>query len=160
MRNTALPLLKAHLLLMFILIAPAQEESAAKAKLDAVAKSSARGDIERIDVLRLPKSYRSFVAVRPEEMEKDWFYRMTFRELRPPKEKLIAEALNLARITRSDREWDLRWAIVFYSRSGQRRIAALYFDETGRHGSVDRTPVSYAPEFFNRLKSALGLSIE
>ena len=160
MRITLLVLSTAYLLLMGALVAPAEDDSAAKAKLDALVKATVRGDIESIDVLRLPRLYTSQVAIRPEEMEKRWFYRMTFRELRPPKEKLIAEALGAAKTYRSDREWDLRWGMVFYSRSGQRRIAALYFDETGRHGSVDQIPVSFTPEFFNRLKSALHLSIE
>ena len=150
----------AHLMLAGALVVLAQDDGAAKAKIDALVKASARGDIESIDVFRLPKYYTSQVAIRPEEMEKRWFYRMTFRELRPPKDKLIVAALGVANTHRSDREWDLRWGIVFYSRSGQRRIAALYFDETGRHGSVDQIPVSFAPDFFSRLKGALHLSIE
>ena len=149
--------------LLMLLTAPpvfGQDEAAAKAKLVSLARASRSSDIESVDVFRLPKGYESVSQVGPEDIEKRWHIKMTIRELRPPREELIAAALGVAQVRRSDRTWDLRWGIVFYSRSGRGRIGALYFDESGRYGSVDRTSVSFGSDFFGKLKNALHLSVD
>lgn len=140
-------------------IAIAQDDSAAKARVDALMRASTAGGIERIEVFRLPKGYENVTSIQPEDLEALWHYKMTIREPLPHKQELIAKALGTANIHRSDRTWDLRWGIVFYWPK-DRRIAAFYFDETGRYGSVDKMPVSFGADFFLRLKSALHLSIE
>jgi len=140
--------------------APAPDDGAAKERLAALVEASAKGDIQSIDVLRLPSYYTSLVSIGPEEMEERWFYRMTFRRLPPDKEKQLLETLRGASIHRTERGGDLRWAVVFHAKSGHRRIAALYFDESGRHGYVDQIPVSFPPNFFRKLKGVLPLSLE
>lgn len=137
----------------------AQDETTTKARVDALVRASAAGGIDRIEIFRLPKGYESLTQVQPEDLESLWQYRMTIREVLAPKQELIARALGTANIHRSDRTWDLRWGMVFYWPK-DRRIVALYFDETGRYGSVDKTPVSFGPDVFLRLKNALHLSPE
>lgn len=128
----------------------AQDESALKARMDTLMRASAAGGIDRIEIFRLPKGYENIKQVQPEDLESLLHYRMTIREVLPLKQDLIARALATAK----DRTWDLRWGIVFYWPK-DRRIAALYFDETGRYGSLDKTPVSFAKDFFRQLKNAL-----
>ncbi len=137
----------------------AQDERAAEARIDALVKSSAAGGVERIDIFRLPKGYENIASIQPDDLEALWHCRMTIRELLPSKQQLISRTLRTANIHHSDRTWDLRWGIVFYWPK-DRRIAALYFDETGRYGSVDKVPVSFGINFFLRLKNALHLSLE
>ena len=139
---------------------PGQDVTAAQAQIDSLVRTLRNSEIESIDVLRLPKGYENVKQVGPEDIESLWFTRMSIRELRPPREALIAGALEAAHVHRSDRKWDLRWGVVFYSRSGNKRIAAVYFDETGRFGSIDQIPVSYGSDFSPKLKNALHLSIE
>lgn len=159
MRTPTVLIAALHLMFWNTLIVFAQDESAAKARVDALMRACAAGGIERIDVFRLPKGYESLTSVQPEDLESFWHYRMTIREIPPSKQELIARALGTANFHRSDRTWDLRWGIVFYWPK-DRRVASLYFDETGRYGSVDKTPVSFASDFFPRLRTALHLSIE
>lgn len=147
------------LVLASALIVLAQDGNLAKARVETLAKTSAAGGIERIEVFRLPKFYTNIKQIQPDDLEALWHYKMTIRELVPRKQELIARALATANIQRSDRTWDLRWGVVFYWPK-DKRIAALYFDETGRYGSVDQIPVSFAPGFFTQLKSALRLSLE
>jgi hypothetical protein len=142
-----------------VLILSAQDEGAAKARVDALVRAVAAGGIERIDIFRLPKGYENVTSIQPEDLEALWHYKMTIREILPPKQEFLAQVVGMANIRRSDRTWDLRWGVVFYWPK-DRRIVALYFDETGRHGSVDKIPVSFAPDFFNRLKNTLHLSME
>lgn len=137
-----------------------QVKNLPKARVDVLIAANNAHEIERIEIFRLPKNYENVISIRPEAIEKLWFSKMTIRELCPQREQMIGEALGLAKVNPSNRDWDLRWGIVFYSRSGDKRVAALYFDETGRYGSVDQNPVSYAAEFFPRLKNALHLSLE
>ena len=159
MRNLSVLTATTFWMLLNPLIVLAQDENAAKARVDAIVRASAAGGIERIDIFRLPKFYENIKQIQPDDLEALWHYKMTIRELLQPKQELIARALRTANIHRSDRTWDLRWGIVFYWPK-DRRIAALYFDETGRYGSIDKIPVSFAPDFFSRLKGALHLSLD
>jgi hypothetical protein len=159
-RNISIFLTTAILMLLGVLIAPAQNESAAKAQIDALVNASAAAKLERIEVFRLPKDYESYVAVQPEDIESRWLYKFTIRQFRSPRNELTLAALRSATVQRSARNWEVRWGIVFYSRPKETRIAALYFDESGRYGAVDKIPVSFGPDFFPRLKNALHLTIE
>jgi hypothetical protein len=137
----------------------AQTPPNVKTFVDALGSANAAGGIERIDVFRLPKTYESLASAQPEDVEAFWRYKMVIRNPPASQQKLIGTAFAAADVSPSDRASDLRWGIVFYS-PRDRRIGSLYFDESGRRGAVDRTPVLFAPGFLPRLKQALHLSMD
>ena len=138
----------------------AQEETAAKAKIDGLVRASIAGKIGRVEVMRLPTYYTSQIAIGPAELDERWFYKTTIRNIRAADEEAIAKALRSANLRRTDRKSDIRWGIIFYSHSGGGRVAALYFDVTGRQGWIDEVPVSFGERLLPQLKNALHLSTE
>lgn len=151
------PLLLAALALA--MAAMAQDAHTVQGQCDAVAKLLAKGDIEQIEILRLPAGYRNPVSVQPEDIERLWHRRLTIRRLLPTVGASLGTALRSATVRPSGRHSDLRWAFLFYSTSGK-RVVGLYFDEHGGHGSIDQISVQYPDGLLTRLINSISLSIE
>lgn len=140
---------------------PAQDEAAASTAINGLVTALRQGEVGTIEVFRLPKNLRSFSAVEPEDVESSWYDKLTIR-VRSEQPQSIIEALRSVRPKLWDRRGAgyLRWGFVFYSAHGRKRIAALYFDETGRFGSVGGAWVSFGENLLSRLRAALYFSLE
>jgi hypothetical protein len=118
-----------------------------------------RGEIDRIEVLRIPDEVRAFARITPGDIEHQWNYRFQEQHVSSRRSELVGGAFRGVRIQTTAHEWDLRWGIIFYSKSGE-RIAAVYFDRGGRNGSLNQFPVTYPAGLLDRLKGIIRTSIE
>jgi len=140
------------------LFAQGPKISEAQAQIDAAIRAGRADRIGSVEVFRFPKNYHPIISVAPEHLERNWFYKVTIRD--GPGREMIIAALRAVVVQGSSRTWDLRWGFIFYSKAEAKRIAAIYFDETGRHGSISEIPVSFDPDLFRQLKNAVHLSID
>lgn len=144
---------------MSMVIVCAAEEGNAAIMLERLVNFAARDEIGSAEILRIPDEMRFISQIGPPELEAQWIYRFSDRRIGSDRSTQLSQIVKGTKIQKSERTCDLRWGIILYSRSGD-RIAAIYFDKTGRYGSIGGVPVVYPPELFTRLKRALQTSIQ
>lgn len=108
--------------------------------------------VSRIEILQIPPRILYRTRVTPEVLEKDYYFKLTMRYVHDSDQfgRLVSGLKSMSVEPRS-KPADLRWGVVFYSRDDT-RIGALYFDQTGKDGAVDGTPVSFDGTLFKSIE--------
>jgi hypothetical protein len=117
--------------------------------VDSLAAKLANGDIEAVEILRIPAHVLTRTAITPEMIEKQFHYKLTIRHIGAYRKELAA-ALKSTKVELEPGMPDIRWGMIFYD-AQDRRMGAVYFDKKGRYGAVGDIPVSFKGELFKWL---------
>jgi hypothetical protein len=120
---------------------------------DAISLALSRGEVGRVEILRVPPNLEVRAAIKPEALEHIYYTKLEIRRIAdmPWGSKMI-EAFRTTSVERYDYTADLRWGVIFYSLD-EVRIGAIYFDRSGRHGAINDAQASFRGSFFNWLES-------
>lgn len=129
----------------------AKGTSPAQSQVDTLVAILERDEIGKVEIFNIPASVKTFAAITPEELEKNYHCKLTIRDIRfgANRPKLI-EAVKSVSVWPRSNMGDIRWGIVFYG-INEARVAGLYFDKWGNRGAVDSTPVSFNGGLFRWL---------
>lgn len=120
-------------------------------EVDALAAKLANHEIGKVEILQMPAGLLTRITTTPDMLEQQFFYKLTIRDLRGGAyEAGLTTAVKSMSVQPRTDTVDLRWAAIFYSPEGV-RVGALYFDGTGRAGTVGIAPVSFTGGFFDWL---------
>jgi hypothetical protein len=110
-------------------------------------------EVGRVEILSIPARIITRIPVTPEGIEKGFHYKLTVRDLRGGLyQDELTKAVKTVYVAPVDRNPDLRWALIFYDTVGV-RVTGLYFDSSGRIGTVDEAPVSFRGNLFEWLNA-------
>jgi len=125
----------------------------AQACADVISVAIDRGDLGRVEVLRVRPDIETRAAITPDALERIYDTKLVIRNIAelPLRSKMI-EAFKGSSIQPRDYIADLRWGVIFYSRNDV-RIGAIYFDRSGRSGAVNDAGASFGGGFFHWLQS-------
>jgi hypothetical protein len=138
---------------------PAKTQFAGQVEINSLARDLLAGRVGMVELLQIPLSTITVVAVTPERLERSWDFRFTIGRIDGPRLVHLEEALKEAEVGKWDSGADIRWGVVFYSLVGQQRIGALYFDRFG-HGFVNQIPVAFSQQSAARLKRILSEPVD
>jgi hypothetical protein len=124
-----------------------------RADVDAISAALDRGEVKRVEILRVPADLETRAAINPKTLERIYYTKLVIRNITemPFTDKMI-EAFRGTSIEPRDYIADLRWGVVFYSRE-EVRLGAIYFDRSGRYGAVNEAGASFKGSFFTWLES-------
>ncbi len=122
---------------------PQKQPGIGKAQIDTLVQEMQAGRIGTVEILQIPASAVFRTRVTPELLEKWWDYKLTIRRLDYPRIDKLAAALKAVTVQQGDTGADMRWGVIFYSVTEQKRVAALSLDSSGRHGAVNDVLVSF-----------------
>jgi hypothetical protein len=124
-----------------------------EAKLSLLASKVQAGAIERVEILAVPLDTITRILISPENLEKAYTSKLILGGPKPIKSRgdLVSE-LQSAKVKLADQEFDYRTGIIFYGQGGARE-AAVFFDKTGRHASIDGASVSLDRGLYGWLSS-------
>ena len=119
----------------------------------AISLALSRGEVGRVEILRVPPNLETRSAISPGVLEQVYDTKLVIRNIAemPLRSKLI-EAFKGSSVQPRGYIADLRWGVIFYSREDV-RIGAIYFDRSGRNGAVNAAGVSFQGGFFHWLES-------
>ncbi len=108
---------------------------------------------ECLDILAVPWEILTVHALSPEELERQYYYKMSARYFqRSALQEDLISALEGSEITPDlSARGDQRWACIFYDTKGA-RVLTIYFDSFGREGWIAGTPVRANGEFVEVLE--------
>ena len=112
-------------------------------------------EIGMVEVLRIPTSNLFRVQITPEFLEKWWQYKLTIRRLDSQQSGSLAKALSEANIQQTDEGSDIRRGVLLYSSDDKTRVGSVYFDGSGRQGSLNGISVSFGADLFTVVRSIL-----
>jgi hypothetical protein len=125
-------------------------------RLQALSKQIEEGRVGSLDILQIGLDVEYITSVTEELLESDWQYRFENRRVDALPLQNLAATLRSSQVASADVKGDFRWGVIFYSKADpKRRLGAIYFDRTGRRGSIDGLPIAFKEGFFARLKSIL-----
>jgi hypothetical protein len=126
-------------------------ENPAQAYLQAISMAFSKDQIGKIEILQIPPRILMRGRITPEMLEKQYHNKLIIRDIAATayQSKLIATFKMVSAQPRAESA-DVRWGVIFYSRD-ETRLGAVYFDQSGRYGSVNDMPVSFRGEFFHWL---------
>jgi hypothetical protein len=106
-------------------------EPAEDAWVESAMRPVCSGVVTRLEILYLPKEIMTIANLRPEQLEKGCYYRISIEQFQASRlrEDLIS-ALRSSAIRKVSDEGDLRWGCIFYN--GQHRVLTMYFDRFGK----------------------------
>jgi hypothetical protein len=114
-----------------------------QAQIDELAKRLASRQVGRVEIFHIPPGMLTRTQITPDDLEQQFVYRLTIRDLRGNAYEVdLGRGVKSMSVQPRGESVDLRWATVFYTTDGA-RLGALYFDSTGRAGSVNFAPVSF-----------------
>jgi|SRR5882724_3013968 len=130
-----------------------QTTCSVQACADAIVLAINRGNVGKVEILRLPSNLETRAAVSPEALERIYYTKLVIRDMAaiPWRGKMI-EAFKGISVRPRDYIADLRWGLIFYSREDV-RIGAIYLDRSGRYGAVNAVGASFQGGLFNWLES-------
>jgi hypothetical protein len=121
--------------------------NAAHTSIESIREQLSAGEIERVDVRRIPDDVNTFVAVRREHFESyshAQYSSIVMQRsliLTEPKRLELAGALRRLEVAEPSISPDLRWEIVLFDRSGK-SLHSIFLDKPylftwGRRGYID-----------------------
>src|SRR5260370_37708756 len=121
--------------------------------VDAISLALSRGEVGRVEILRVPPNLETRAAISPAVLENIYDTKLVIRNIAEMalRSKMI-EAFKGSSVQPRDYIADLRWGVIFYSREDV-RIGAIYFDRSGRNGAVNESGTSFQGGFFHWLES-------
>lgn len=127
--------------------------SQVQSQVDALAAKLINGEIVKIEIINIPSQVLNRTRITPEMLEKQFHYKLTFRDIRGNihKNKLV-EAIKSMAVQPQAEMADIRWGVIFYG-VDDIRVGAIYFNKTGSSGAVGNVPVSFKGNFFKWLDS-------
>src|SRR4029077_1911094 len=121
---------------------------------DALSLAVSQGEVGRVEILHLPSNIETRAAITPQALEDIYETKLVIRNVAESALRVrMSEALRKTTIQPRDYIPDLRWGVIFYSRQDA-RIAAVYFDKSGRVGAVNDAAASFQGAFFDWLQSS------
>jgi len=127
---------------------PHQPGTNAEARTSDILRQLSSGAIARVEILQIPGRVLTRSRITPAMLEQQYHNKVEIRDITlTAYYKDVVYAFKSLVVRPEEEGADLRWGIVFYSRTGQ-RAGALYFDKTGRRGVVDDLPVAFQGDFF------------
>jgi hypothetical protein len=107
--------------------------------------------IHRVEILHIPHGRTSSISITPEELEKDYFYKLINRKADSLEFQVrLGKVLETIRVQPESEMPDIRWGIIFYDIS-ERRLGAIYLNGYGDRGVVGNIPVSFRGDLFSWL---------
>jgi hypothetical protein len=130
-----------------------QTTCSVQACIDKIFLAINRGDVGKMEIIRLPSNLETRAAVSPEALERIYYTKLVIRDIAhiPWRGKMIEAFKGISVLPRGYIA-DLRWGLIFYSREDV-RIGAIYFDRSGRYGAVNAVGASFEGGLFNWLDS-------
>ena len=112
-------------------------------------------EIEKVEVFGISLSSVTRRPIRPAGLERSFQFKVITADISGNfREEGLQKALQETALKPDAVMSDLRTGIVFYARNGGRRVAALYFDATGRRGAFNGNAVQFGGEFYQWLSEA------
>jgi len=125
----------------------------AEAGFDAISAALSRGEVGRVELLRVPPNLETRAAITPEALERIYYTKLVIRNIAEmPLRRQMIEALKSTSIHPRDYIADVRWGLIFYSREDV-RIGAIYFDRSGRNGAVNDAGATFHGRLFNWMET-------
>lgn len=150
--------LKTLILLIVVIFSPstlAQSESISVTQKDvnsAIAQFSS-SKVQHIEIIEIPPRIMTRSQVTQSMLEHGYHYKLTIRYIKQSLYgKNFQEAIASTVVTPTTDTFDLRWGIIFFD-SDDRRLGALYFDDTGSNGAVESNWVTFKGNMFEWLKN-------
>jgi hypothetical protein len=135
-----------------------QQPSSAQSILETLATELHDQKVSRVEILEIPPRVLTRTSITPELLETTFHYKLVIREVRGSAyQSKLHDALAATEVVEVGERTmpDLRWGIVFYGEN-EDRLAAAYFDKSGRRGAINNTPVSARGGLFDWLNSSFG----
>lgn len=121
-------------------------------KLSSVVGSVRAGKVRRVEILQVPPGLYTNVAITPDMLERDYYYKLTIRDIRRTiYEGGIVTAVASVSASVGGEMPDLRWGVIFFDEA-DKRIGSLYFDSGGTHGAIDSVPVAFGGDLAKWLR--------
>jgi hypothetical protein len=105
-------------------------------------------EVHRIEITRIPSEFYSIVALPPEALDHGW-YKLTIYDLSVIRGDL-KKALQATVVKETSEHSDLRWALFFFNKNGE-RLMSVYFNDGGRKGYINSTPVLFDSGLFSSM---------
>ncbi|HED5889265.1 TPA: hypothetical protein R5S02_004519 [Salmonella enterica] len=121
-------------------------------EVDTLLSNIKSGGFDRIDIICIPSSVESVMRINQEALEKSFFYKISMREIAATYywDDLINE-LNSTEVGVINDLKDLRCGVTFYK--GEVKIVSLYYDEKGRCGAINSTPVVFKGGLYDWIRN-------
>jgi hypothetical protein len=118
------------------------------------------GQVESMDVFRIPPDVLRSVAVSPVDLEAQFQQRLTVRQLRFGRNRTgFVKAVKSVSLEPLDRRPDLRLGVVLYDSHGK-RVEAVFLDKFGTRGVIGDRPVLIKGDLAGWVEGCFGRSIE
>ena len=115
--------------------------------LEPLTKMLSSHQVQRVEVLRIPESVLTMVAVTPGNLRANPSYRIELDEGFDARIATLFEGVSLGQ---ADNKSDLRWAVLFYDKNG-RELSSVFVDQFGTKGVVDNEDVKFSTNMSKRL---------
>lgn len=117
--------------------------------------SIAPEQVQRVEILYFPERVLVRAALSPESLEQIYQYKLEIRNIRQSAEwEQFRSLLGKTSVTPSGHGYDHRTAVLLFDQTG-RRIASVYFDQSGRGGTMNGDSGSITGDMYHWAKSLL-----
>jgi hypothetical protein len=116
--------------------------------------------IRRLEIFYIPPGIHFRTAVKPQSLEKNYYYRLTIQETDQSAQvtHLLSTLIKL-KITSTTKDADLRWGFIFFDADGE-RLASLYANEAVTVGLLDSDRCEFGVELRDILQNSFAKSFD
>jgi hypothetical protein len=111
--------------------------------------------VQRIEILYIPEWIEIRPAISPERLEQLYQYKLEIREVRESREwQRLSSALRETSVDATSRDYDHRIAVLLFDHD-DKRISSIYFDQSGKGGTMNGSSGTIKGSLYRWTKSML-----
>jgi hypothetical protein len=147
-------LLFTFLMVLSLLVRGNADQEDLESKISELRQNIKARKIKSLEIFYIPPGIHFRVAVKPQYLEKNYYYRLTIQQPdRPEQVTHLLSALIKLKITSTAKDADLRWGFVFLDANGD-RLASLYANEAVTVGLLDNDRCEFGVELHDILQNS------
>lgn len=124
-----------------------------QAKIHLLAAELQAGTVDEIEIMGVPLDTVTRIPISPDKLERVYTSKLILRgSASVGATRGLASALRDVKVERTAEEYDYRTGVVLYDKAGA-RVMAIFFDNTGKHASIDGVPVKLDGAIYGWLNS-------
>jgi hypothetical protein len=117
--------------------------------------NAALDQVQRIEILYFPEWIDVRTGLTPERLEQTYQYKLEIREVRESREwQRLSSALRETSVDVTSRDYDHRIAVLLFDHD-DKRLSSLYFDQSGKGGTVNGSSGTIKGGLYRWTKSML-----